>query len=615
MTQEAPAAPKPKKTRTRRAAKKVGDKVELYGVAWPAELPMWKVEAEAYRHYHKRRKNGEWVVPGRLPTRDEHFINLSNIFWGNRGAAKFIWHPWAEDMLHESIRNKFVGFAGSASSGKSRFVAVWGLINFTVAPLETLVMVTSTTIRDAKLRAWGAVTEYWNAGPSRLGIGKIVNSPTPLIYPINPADGSRVVDTGILLIPAEAKKTNEVTGKVRGAKANRVFLCADELSELSHALLDTAKTNLINNPTFHMIGAANPKSYLDPFGVMVRPTLGWNSICVEDTKWEIDGGVCLHFDALKNPNYVARENLWPIQKWEKIDDALQRDGAAESPGFWRDFRAFWCPTGHETAIYSEVEIIQFKAMEKAEWSGAKKIPIAGFDPNYSGGDRAVLRIGWFGTDINGQDVIEFGPFYDIEEDVTDKETARNFQIARSVVERLKEHNVDIRNLAVDATAGGDIFCDILANESGFNSFLRVQFGSKATDRPVSSLDTTPANQKYRNRVTEIWCVGLEYLRASQLKGMDAPLVRELTERKYETTRATSVTLMSVEPKIKMKARIGRSPDNADASVLLIDIARERFGLRSQDAVGVKGSVQAGGQVWRKAFRRFGSFSRSMQNRR
>lgn len=44
------------------------------------------------------------------------------------------------------------------------------------------------------------------------------------------------------LTPAEARKTSEVTGKMRGVKQKRVFLCADELSELSQALLDTAKS-------------------------------------------------------------------------------------------------------------------------------------------------------------------------------------------------------------------------------------------------------------------------------------------------------------------------------------------------------------------------------------
>ena len=577
-------------------------------------MPMWAVEANCFRGAGVIDKaTGVLAIPGGL-TKMEHFINLSNTFWGHRDAKeKFIWHPWAEDMLEACCEHKYVGFAGSGSSGKSAFMAVWAMGNWLCQPYKTLALLTSTTIRDAKMRVWGAVHRYYYSGVHQIGISKMVTSPTPAIHTIK--DGAVMLDAGLQLIPAEARKTSEVTGKMRGVKQKRVFLCADELSELSQALLDTAKSNLSNADIFHMTAAANPKSYMDPFGVFVKPVDGWNSITVDDTQWAIEGGVCLHFDALKNPNFLARENLWPIQKYEKVDDALAREGAIESPGFWRDFRAFWCPLGFEASIYSESEILQFNGMDKAEWSGARKEAVAGFDPNYSGGDRAVLRVGYFGTSADGQDQIEFGPSFDVEEDLSDKKTARNFQIARKLIALLKEHNVPLSNLGVDATAGGNIFCDILANEAGSDSFLRVQFGAKATTRAVSNLDPTPANEKYKNRVTELWCVGLEYLRAGQFRGIDNILVQELTERRYETTRATSVTLMTVEPKIRMKARTGKSPDNADASVLLIDVCRERFGLQSEDGRSVHGSAASGSHVWRNAFSRMKPLKRSMNNRR
>ena len=92
--------------------------------------------------------------------------------------------------------------------------------------------------------------------------------------------------------------------------------------------------------------------------------------------------------------------------------------------------------------------------------------------------------------------------------------------------------------------------------------------------PTSAISPIKANEKFSNRVSELWYVGVEFLRGGQLKGITSDLARELTARKY-TTQAGGKLI--VESKKDMKARMGKSPDLADAAFLLLDVVRQRLG--------------------------------------
>jgi len=550
-----------------------------YGFVYPPGTADWTIELHAYRS----------IAPdGTL--REDNFRRAAQMFF-SKSSEPFVWHPWADSMLHECCTSQFVGFAGCGSSGKSDFMAVWILLNWLAAPYHTLGLLTSTSIRDSKKRVWGAVQRYWPAIKA-VAPAKLTDTPTPAIYVMR--DGARMEQAGIYLIPAEAKKTAEVTGKMRGMKAPRVFLAADELSELSHSLLDTAISNLSNNAVLHICAAANPVSYYDPFGKFVEPKDGWSSVSVNDDRWETKlGGVCLHFDALRNPNYIARENLWPIQKFEKIDDAVERLGE-DSPMFWRDFRGFWPPQGVSKAIYSESEIIKFKGDQPPVWQGGTT-RIAGIDPSFvSGGDRCVLYVGSYGLNRDGNEQVSFDTFHYIEDDASSKDP-RTFQVAQKIATILDREKVKMQYVGVDVTGGGVPFCDALSRVLGSNEFLRVHFGGSPTERPLSAYDSTQAKDKYINRVTELWFGAKEYLQNGQLRGIVPDLAQEMTARNFETRKSGGMKLC-VEPKADMKSRMGRSPDIADAAFVLLETVRERLGLRPPQEGG---NGNRAGTPWRR----------------
>jgi hypothetical protein len=542
-----------------------------YGVWWPQHTADWAIELACFRGYG--------IANPELLAKEQHFKNAAQMFF-HKKTENFIWHPWADDMLYECCHNKFVAFAGCGSSGKSEFMAIWALLNWLSAPFHTLSLVTSTSIRDAKKRVWGAVQRYWPC-IKPVAPGKLADTPTPAIYVIR--NGERMEQAGVYLIPAEAKKTSEVTGKMRGMKAHRVIVAADELSELGHAFLDTALSNLSNNPELRICAAANPVSYYDPFGRFAEPKDGWGSISVNDDRWDTKiGGICLHFDALKNPNYLAGENKWPIQKWEKIDEARERLGE-DNPIFWRDYRGFWPPQAVSKAIYSEAEIIRFQADQKPIWRGRAE-RIVGIDPSFvSGGDRCVIYLGSFGQNKDGVDQVSFDEFHYLDEEASNPEP-RTFQIAKKIKDIVTKAGVPWRNIGVDVTGGGVPFCDALATVCGSNEFLRVHFGGAPSGRSLSAYDATAAQDKYVNRVTELWFGAKEFLQNGQLRGIGPDLAREMTSRNYDTRKSGSMKVV-VESKTDMKARIGRSPDVADAAFVMLDVVRERFGLRPPQETG------------------------------
>jgi hypothetical protein len=597
----------------------------LYGRYWPKNWPQLAVELLLFRQLSERNYTTDPIeVPAPEPLiAAKHFKNAAQILFGpHNQSAPFIWHPWADDMLEEACLCKRLGISGSSTSGKSGFMAVWAIINFLAAPEHTLVLVTSTDVRASKKRVWGAVQRYWqsleDAGMD--AIGKYVDFPSAAIYSV--AGGGKTEEAGIYLIPSERSKEKEASGKMRGMKAKavnaaqngvtvnqgaRVFCVFDELTDLSHAVLKTALNNLTGNRILHIIGAANPNSRFDPFGMFCEPDVGWDNINEDTGRWTTKmGGVCLHFDALKSPNYLARKNIYPfLQPYQAVEEAI-RLGDANSPEFWRDFRGFWCPSGVSNGIFSEVEILMSKSTERCEWAGAK-VKVAGLDPSFSmGGDRTILWTAWYGRSIDGIDTVELDKFYEITQDVRDKERDRDTQIADRVAAILDKEGVAPINFAVDATGAGSPFCSVLATALKSRLFLRVEFGGAPSVRPVSSFDPTPCNEKYSNRVTELWFFGKELMRNSQLRGIPPELALELTQRLYQTLRRDNKTKLLAEPKEDMRRRTQKSPDIADGFCVLLELVRERFGF---SAVTVKTQDMDRG-TWKKAMKKFDVIGRN-----
>ena len=487
-------------------------------------------------------------------------------------------HPWAADMIKAVIRNKYVSIGGAASSGKSHTMAAWGILNWLSAPRDTLVLLTSTTLREARKRIWGSVISLLSViegAPLKIrdSIGNVayVNE-----------QGNLIERAGLSLIAAERSKTREAVGKFIGIKQKRVILIGDELAELSEAILQAGLSNLSKNPYFQLIGMSNPSSRFDAFGIWSEPKHGWDSVDTNiDDKWKTKwGGEYVRFDAERSPNVLAGKTIYP---WLPTAEKLAEDQAllgTESRGYMRMVRAVFFDSDETEGVYSEAEITRSGAMGSVDWQGTP-IPIAGLDPAFTnGGDRTILYTGKVGYNNMGQYCVCFEEAIHLNDDATNKAVPRTYQIVRQIKEACNKRKILPENVAVDATGAGAPFCDVLAGEWS-DQILRVSFGGKASDRRVSANSKMVGQELYVNRVSELWFVGKELIRTKQLFGVNNDLAQEITNRNYDMVKGASLR-MKLESKPEYKSRFGRSPDLADAAFLCLDLARQRHGLVAVD---------------------------------
>jgi len=521
--------------------------------------------------------------------REYYFWRLCDELWNHDELPEplMVKHPWAESMIQAVIKNKYVSIGGAASSGKSHTMAAWGILNWLAAPRDTLVLLTSTTLREARKRIWGSVISLLTVLEG--APFKIRDSIGNVAY-VN-ENGTLIEKAGLSLIAAERSKTREAVGKFIGIKQKNVILIADELSELSTAILQAGLSNLSKNPSFSLVGLSNPASRWDAFGEWSEPAKGWDSIDpnTEDswkTKW---GGLYERYDGERSPNILAGETVYPwLPTKEKIDEDKALLGQ-ESRGYYRMVRAVFFDSDETDGVYSDAELVKSGAMGSIEWEGTPT-PIAGCDPAFTnGGDRTILYTGHVGYDKSGQFVCQLGEAISLSDDATNKAVPRSYQIVQQIKDECKKRKILPANLGIDSTGAGSPLADILAAEFG-DDILRVSFGGKASDKRVSTNSKLVGNELYVNRVTELWFVGKEFCRTKQLFGITNELAQEVVGRKYDMVKGSTLR-MKLESKPEYKNRLGKSPDLADAAFICIDVARQRHGLVAVEPLDLGNKTQ------------------------
>ena len=508
--------------------------------------------------------------------REYYFWRIADMLWNRPELPEpmLVKHPWATQIIRASLENKYLSVGGAASSGKSHTMAAYAIVVWLSSPADTTVLLTSTTLREARKRIWGSIVSLLSVidgAPFRVrdSIGNVAY--------INPK-GMLVEKSGLSLIAAEKKKEKDAIGKFIGIKNKNVLLCCDELTELSEAILQAGLSNLSSNPNFQLIGLSNPASHYDAFGIWSEPKEGsWGSVTTEDDEWETKwGGKYIRLDGLKSPNIIAGKTIYPwLPTKEKIDEERELLGE-NSRGFMRMVRAVFFDSDEDEGIYSEADLSSAGAMGDVSWQGTP-VPIAGMDPSFSnGGDRCILYTGLVGYDTSGQYVCELRDAVTLADDATNTAVPRSYQIAQLLKEECQKRGIKSTDVAVDATGAGSPLCDIIVGE-GMSDVLRVSFGGKASDRKVSTSSKLRGHEVYTNRCTELWFAGKELCRNRQLFGITNELAQEMVGRKYDMVKTGNLR-MKIESKPEFRSRLGKSPDLADAAFLCVDLARQRHGL-------------------------------------
>lgn len=621
----------------------------VYGGADPKKLqivPITRLEIEleccrrALDGPGPRVKDGKYLfggpIPGSLGFR-AHFINLTTLLFGaSNGFWYFQWHENAQRMLDGFLGYRRLGILGHMSSGKTRWMACMAVGLFFVYGKHIKVYATTVTKLSGGNKIWGGITKAWQQLQlivgERMSGGKWNQGDDRIRFEY---DGLQDEQAGIELVATEQSSNKKSSGAVQGSKAEGGFLVvlADELDELKESLITTFQSNLTSNRLARFVGAFNPSSRFSVGGRFVTPLNGWgDNINEEVDEWELHGGdgLALRFDGMKSPNVLAVQRgevprgtekypgLLVIETIERVEN--EHHGGKNSPEYWKQVRAWFSPVGVATTIYDENEIIAYRAnLREDRWVGIPTY-IGGFDTAWAqGGDKCVLVIGKVGP--SQVSLKAFDPvtktFVTRDEDIKTVEVVKvvvmghNLKLAKTreeqIVVQLAEvlaqeeygtplggmlsdgstmrcNPLRIENIAVDITGGAPV-APLIRRDLG--EFMAVNFKSSPSDKPVSRTDTRLGTERFANKRAEMWWCPRELIRCQQIRGIPGEVSRQLCALGYSTERGK----IQVEDKAEAKKRLEESPDEADGFVLMVDVARQKFGLSSQEKT--RAAVRAG----------------------
>ena len=500
------------------------------------------------------RKDGayeEWV----------HLRNMADVLY-----PKLEWNPWLERQFRSMGESKWVCWAGCASAGKTYGATLYALLWWLCEPESTSIILTSTTGKALKRRAWAELGGLRRDMGLQL-TGNYVDS--RMMWQAREGDDKHAI---IGLAVEDGGSVSKAVDNIKGLHTRRQMVVVDEATSTPEAVFE-ACANLCSSPDdFRMLVIGNPYSRLDAMGRFSEPAGGWETVCVDDEHWEtktkLDGrkGLVVRFDGERSPNVLAGKCLHRHLITMAKLQGLQRGIGPETPKYWSEVRGFWPPDGLVRTVFTEGEIVRQRACKEWVWVGGDLKYAAGFDPAFGGGDRAVLRFVKWGSVEGGMEGVQLGDKVQINVNAKGDEPP-NFQMARMVREECERRGVTSDRLGVDASGGGRVFCDILEREWG--KVIRIESGGNPSKRTVSYEDPRPATEAYDRKVTELWYSARELLMSGQLRGLDTETAVELCSRRYEDDRKKIV----VETKDEYKRRHGKSPDLGDAACFALDAAR------------------------------------------
>lgn len=495
------------------------------------------------------------------------------------------WHAkWPDRTLKALCEEKHVIISGPASGAKTATSALYAVQSWIADPVDTMVLVGSTTRTDARKRIWASVCDKYCRW-EEIFAGKLVDSHGIIKAKDGSPETKALTECSSISLFAPENAADGAFNKLIGYKNKKVIVIADELTGMPASLIK-ALSNLRKNPWLQFVGIGNADKRTDVHGLQAEPEDGWDSVNVDSHEWRnTQGGLTLHFDGLKTPNlYTTPKDKYPflITCEQNEEDSK---GGTTSAHFYRMNRGMWSPGDTLETVMSEMEIVSNKASTKAVWHTTKEKIIA-FDPSFTSGDRAMVDISFVGQGASEPnepifDIMEHHRAVSIEEDASNKDVTADRQIAQQFVELLIEEQVEPHQVAIDATASGRTMASLVEEIWNKDGILRIDFAGKPTDRITNGKS---ARDAYYNYSSELWFSLKHFLRHKLIRGITPDLMEELTGRRPFTgarALADRNTSLRVEAKADYKSRQGKSPDRADAFLMNLELARVRFGFKAE----------------------------------
>jgi len=551
----------------------------LYGLDWGKTATQVEIEMQMIRAGGYITMGGQKYGNGL----SYHYETMRKLLWPKLDDHR--WHRLCRDSI---LNNRITVLIGPGSSGKTHEASWIYLVEYFCHPDETCVLVSSTDIRGLRLRVWAEITMLWQEAIERYSFlpGNLLESriaiTTDEIEDGDYANRSvRDMRKGIIGIPTIQSGKFIGLGKWIGIKQKRMRLIADEASAMNSSFL-SAFSNLNKNEDFRAIIVGNPSDPLDPLGRAAEPLDGWASH-LEPKKTEVwktrfMNGICVNLIGTDSPNFDYPPDK-PRYKYlisqKKIDDTLSFFSKDSFEYYSQCVGCMKVGTLEDRIITRDL-CRNYGAQEPAVWKGGELVKVCALDSAY-GGDRAVCGHIEFGEDISGTIVIAFHPPQIIPV-IVKSATSPEEQLAVWVRDYCERNDIPPAHFFHDSTGRGGLGTAIASVWSA--ECNPVEFGGTPTDRPVAAgLFTydhqtrtrrlTTCREHYDRLVSELHYQVRYAIMSRQVRSLPDDVVDELCMRKWESKH----NRISVEPKHKMKERIGRSPDLADWCALCLEGAR------------------------------------------
>lgn len=560
-----------------------------YNVLDVAPINEWQLELNCWRH--------------RLETGMGSYYHL-------RRAAELLmpaseWHPWREERFRAlcdeelvyklgGVRVTNISMVGCGASGKTQDAATFGFLFWLAAPHESFVVLTSTSKTKMRQRAWPVIQECFNSARNVMDLDgtigpHMLNSQMELQS--EPGDHKHAIFGQAI----EAGEVDKAVQNIRGVHANRICLIIDEADGTPDAIYATIPNMLKGCREFVIINSSNgPMTHLDTFSRVCEPVRGWSSVSVDTPRWatkavpefQLPPGTCLHFDGKTSPNVLAGKTLYPYlythENWQRVADNPDVQNTVQ---FWSQERGFWPPAGFSNTVFSEALVESHGGRDRDVVWIEQPQPVAAFDPAF-GGDDCVLQMGLLGMAAGRKRVLLLTETLLVPFDPSSTEPI-DVQIGRLVMEKCKRAGVIPELFGTDSTGTGRGVAALLKDRWS-PDIVTVEFGGGASELPASPSDPRPSNEVFSNRVTELWWSAREMLQHDQLKGLGDDAIKQFCSRLYEY----KAKKYRVERKDETKARTGRSPDQADAVTVLVDVCRRNGQLIVAEKAAGSGGRQS-----------------------
>lgn len=534
-----------------------------------------------------------------------HFTRAIKIIW-----PEIVFHRWLVMFIKEFLTKRTVVVIGPASSGKTLSASLCVLLDYYCFPTQTTIICCSTTRERLEDRCWGEIKSLHKRAVQRFPTlpGHLIESRQRIIT----NDNDNVIDgrdfrNGLVGVPCKKGESYVGLGDFVGLKNKRVTLLGDELSLLPKAFVDGI-SNLDKNPKFLCIGLGNPKDITDALGVLGEPAAhlgGWHGGIDQSafTKtWETrrPQGVCLQLVGSDSPNLDGKLGI-PLLTKEQIDRDVAFYG---TDSLWYTMmNQGMMPRGQGSRrVLTRQECEKHGANKAPVWRDSGRTKGASLDAAYGGvgGDRCVLTFWEFGEEIpqfQAEGAVNMSTF--VHQPEPDRKKRHVFAVTETSLVPIKN---DIGEPPTDQIAKycmtecekrgvtpENFFYDSGMRTALVQAFARlwskytnsIDCGGKPTERKVSHDIDVRCCDYYSKFITELWFSVRMTVLSGQFRGLTDDAMMEFSSREWTIVGANK---HEVEPKAKMKQKMGRSPDLADCIAVAIEGARQKgFVIRRLEA--------------------------------